>query len=176
MAESPNVMPREQLAISVAVRLCEESDLEQLEWFGAFRDHRHAIELAYQRQLKGENWMLVADVRGFPVGQLWIDLTAKPQVATLWAFRVMPPFKGLGIGGMLLACAEQLAQRSEIPCLDVGVETWNVGALRLYERSGFQQIGTEETGYETLDQAGQRARHTLELILLRKRLTPPRSS
>jgi ribosomal protein S18 acetylase RimI-like enzyme len=175
MADLSNVMRCEELALSVAVRLCEERDLEELEWFGAFRDHRHAIQLAYQRQLKGENWMLVADVRGFPIGQLWIDLTAKTQVATLWAFRVMPPFKGLGIGSMLLACAEQLAQRSEVPCMDVGVEPGNVGAQRLYERSGFQQIGTEQTGYETQDATGLRVRHTFDVLVLRKRLTPPRS-
>jgi ribosomal protein S18 acetylase RimI-like enzyme len=171
MSHSPEVLAYEELALPLKVRLCEQRDLEQLEWFGAFRDHRHAIELAYRRQREGENWMLIADVRDFPVGQLWVDLTVDKDAAHLWAFRVMPPFKGLGIGRTLLACAQRLAARAGIAYLNVGVELWNKDALRLYERFGFEQVGTEQNSYETIDASGQRARHTFEVFVLRKALT-----
>jgi GNAT superfamily N-acetyltransferase len=163
------------LVLPLVIRLCREQDLEQLEWFGAFRDHRHAIQRAYRRQLEGQNWMLIADVRDFPVGQLWLDVTSKPGAGLLWAFRVMPPFKGLGIGRVLLAAAEELAVCAGISALDVGVEPWNSGARRLYVRSGFEEVGTEQNSYETEDASGRRARHEFEVCVLRKRLTLPRS-
>jgi ribosomal protein S18 acetylase RimI-like enzyme len=173
MPQRPDeVFARERLEMPVEVRFCRAADLEQLEWFGAFRDHRRAIQHAFQRQLRGENWMLVADARGFPVGQLWVDVARKAGIAVLWAFRVMPPFQNLGLGSMLLICAEQLAARERFAALEVGVEPWNASALRLYQRRGFEHAGEERNSYETEDGSGQRARHTFDVCLLRKLLRP----
>jgi ribosomal protein S18 acetylase RimI-like enzyme len=152
------------------VRLCREADLRDLEWFGALRSHRRLIEDAYRRQREGTNWMLVADVRGFPVGQLWVDLAAKRDAGLLWAFRVMTPFKGLGLGTALLGTAERMLARARIEQVEVGVEPWNRGALRLYRRAGFRVVGEEVVSYETYAENGEHARHMLDVRVLRKRL------
>jgi GNAT superfamily N-acetyltransferase len=162
-------LERMLLQLPVAIRLAREPDLELLEWFGAMRAHRRVIQEAYARQLAGENWMLVAEVRGFPVGQLWIDLQKKPDAAVLWAFRVMPPFLGLGIGGRLMETAEQLVGVRGSPGeLEIGAELWNREVLRLYERYGYRMVGKELSSYVTEDETGRSFEHRLELQVLRK--------
>lgn len=111
---------RFDLRLPAEIRICREADLEQLEWFGAMRGQRSNIRSAFARQCCGHNWMLVADVQGFPVGQLWIDVCKKPGAALLWAFRILPPFQRCGIGRALLASAEQLIRQLEISHAEVG--------------------------------------------------------
>ena len=59
------------------IRLCREADLPQLEWFGMYSEHREIIRSTYESQERGETAMLVADLNGFPAGQVWINLTLK---------------------------------------------------------------------------------------------------
>jgi ribosomal protein S18 acetylase RimI-like enzyme len=161
------------LELAAEIRLCRESDLEHLEWFGSLRAHRHLIADAFRRQRAGENWMLVADVRDFPVGQLWVDLVQRPDAAVLWAFRVMPPFKGMGLGTALLEVAEEMLRARGAPCIEVGVEKWNEDALRLYRRRGFAIVGDEIHAYDTIDGNDFLVEHRLDVWLLRKRLYRP---
>src|SRR4051812_19296174 len=60
--------------LRVSIRPCMREALPQLEWFGLYTPHREIIGEAFDRQGRGENLMLVAEVNGFPVGQVWIDL------------------------------------------------------------------------------------------------------
>lgn len=136
------------------------------------RAHRRIIRAAFRRQLRGENWMLVADVRGFPVGQLWVDLTHRVDTGLLWAFRVMPPFKGLGLGSALLQTAERMLLAQGFEEAEIGVEGENVDALRLYRRLGFRRVGTEVDSFETVDRLGRRKRHRQRVWVMRKRLVP----
>lgn len=165
-----SVMERAELRMPLEIRRCREADLRELEWFGALRAHRELIRGAYERQLLGSNWMLVADVRGFPVGQLWVDLAQKPGVGVLWAFRVMPPFKGMGIGSRLLRAADWLLRAHGFAQAEVGVEHGNPGALRLYLRHGFEIVGEEEDRYEVQDESGAGVEHVMSVQVLRKRL------
>jgi ribosomal protein S18 acetylase RimI-like enzyme len=159
-----------ELGIGAEVRLYRRADLDALEWFGSFRGHRRIIQDAYHRQLRDENWMLVADVRGFPVGQLWVDMARKRDVGLLWAFRIMPPFMGLGIGSALMMAAEQMLRGRAVPEAEIGVEARNAGALRLYLRAGFHIIGQEENSFETQDGPEPPQTHRFDVLVLRKRL------
>jgi ribosomal protein S18 acetylase RimI-like enzyme len=163
-------MKQVDLPLQAQIRLCHRTDLEALEWFGSLRAHRHLIEDAYRRQRDGENWMLVADVRGFPVGQLWVDVALKPGVGVFWAFRIMPPFQGLGIGCALLDAGEALLRSRGIAEVEIGVEPWNLRALLLYRRNGFRVVGEEETSFDTRGTDGPPIRHHLRLLVLRKPL------
>jgi ribosomal protein S18 acetylase RimI-like enzyme len=118
--------------------------------------------------------MLVADVNGFPVGQAWVDLTKRRSegIGYIWAVRVFPFLRGLGIGTRLMDAAEDVLRERGFLQAEVGVERSNVGAHRLYTRLGYLQHCElrEEYSYTTPD--GVHAQHVLDQWILRKRLTP----
>jgi ribosomal protein S18 acetylase RimI-like enzyme len=143
------------LKIDVTLRPCRKEDLLALEWFGSASQFREVIAEAFQRQKQCEVLMLVAEANHFPIGQLWIDLTKKREQSTgvLWAFRVLVPFQGLGIGTRLMVTAEAVLVRNRFAKCEIGVEKDNPGALRLYERLGCEVVedNTEEFEYTNPD-------------------------
>ena len=42
------------IALSVTIRLCRREDLDDLEWFGQWREHRPLLEQAFAAQGRGE--------------------------------------------------------------------------------------------------------------------------
>jgi ribosomal protein S18 acetylase RimI-like enzyme len=111
-----------------------------------FTHDRHIIEDSYQRQLRGENLMLVADINGFPAAQAWVDLERKrdQDIGIIWAVRVLPLLQGLGLGTRLINIAESLLANRGIGISELSVEQTNVGAHRLYERLGYTPAGEED--------------------------------
>jgi ribosomal protein S18 acetylase RimI-like enzyme len=158
------------LLAAIVVRACEPEDLPLLEWYGLFRDHRELFADAFARHLAGENVMLVADLHGFPVGQAWIDLVKHrdERAGYIWAVRVFPFLRRLGIGTHLMHAAETVLGRHGYRCAEVGVEKDNHDARRLYERLGYMLVGDvrEEYGLTTPD--GIRANYVVDQWLLRK--------
>ncbi|MCH7620395.1 MAG: GNAT family N-acetyltransferase [Chloroflexi bacterium] len=69
---------------------------------------------------------------------------------------VMPEFRSRGIGSMLLGAAITAAREAGYTQLGLGVAVDNPGAMRLYERKGFQDSGIGEytTGGSYLDREG----------------------
>ncbi|MGV1015344.1 MAG: GNAT family N-acetyltransferase [Methyloceanibacter sp.] len=55
---------------------------------------------------------------------------------------LLPKFQGQGLGARILAWFEQEAARHEARNLWVCASSFNQGALRLYERHGFQPVAT----------------------------------
>lgn len=160
------------VALEVTLRHCTEDDLRHLEWFGLYTVHREIFELAWQRHLAGNEVMLVADVKGFPVGQIWIDLAKyrAERVGFLWAARVMPPLQSHGIGARLLAAAETELRQREYVAVELGVHDCNEPARRFYERWGYRVVGTteEEQVYTTPD--GEVVRFPMSQCVMRKEL------
>ncbi len=160
------------IPLTVRVRECTEADLPSLEWFGSFSHHREIFAEAYARHRAGQNLMLVADARGFPVGQAWVDLEKRKDesVGVLWAVRVLPFLQNLGIGGLLILTAERRLRERGFRAAELGVEKENDGARRLYERLGYQLVGElcEEYGYTTPD--GTHVRDVVDQWVLRKPL------
>lgn len=118
--------------------------------------------------------MLLAVVREFPVGQLWVDLARKRDagIGVLWALRVLPGLRGTGIGTRLLQCAEAQLRERGIPFSEIGVEQDNPDARRLYERMGYVAAGIEHDVAEYVTPAGHRERMEVEQWILRKPLAP----
>ena len=164
----------EQLVIPLVVRIreCAEADLPHLEWFGSFAHHREIFAEAYARQGRGENLMLVADARGFPVGQAWVDLQKRKaeSVGVLWAVRVLPLLQGLGIGSILIRAAARRLRERGYRAAELGVEKDNAGARRLYERLGYQLVGELREGYGYTAPDGVAVRHVVDQWILRKAL------
>jgi ribosomal protein S18 acetylase RimI-like enzyme len=113
------------------------------------------------------------DVNGFPAGQLWIDLARRRDrgTAVLWAVRVFPPLRSLGLGGRLLHAAERMLREREYGWAELGVERSNIAARRLYARTGYVVAG-EERGWFTFTPPGAKraVRQRRDELIMRKRL------
>lgn len=79
--------------VVIALRLARHDDLPKLEWFGEYRHFRTLYQRSFREQEAGRRLMLLADMRGFPVGQIFVSLRADsasvPAYAYFYAFRVM---------------------------------------------------------------------------------------
>jgi ribosomal protein S18 acetylase RimI-like enzyme len=161
------------LALHARIRRCTDADLGALEWYGLFTAHREIIRHAFEAQERGDGLMLLVDVNGFPAGQLWVDLARGRDrgTAVLWAVRVFPPLRSLGLGGKLLRVAERMARDREYGWAELGVERSNVAARRLYARTGYVVAG-EERGWFTFTPPGATSvvRQPRDELIMRKRL------
>lgn len=151
-----------ELRVSATIRLATEEDIPRLEWFGQFTHFRRLFQETYQQQLQGRRLMLVADVNGFPVGQVFVSLEAaflnfsgaEPQ-GYLYALRVMEPFQRLGLGTALVRAAEQRLRDSGYRSATIAVAKDNEGALRLYSRLGYRIFGEDAGRWSYVDHVGK---------------------
>lgn len=160
-----------RIELDVTIRSAREDDLDALEWFGMFTPHRAIIRDTFAAQQRGDGAMLVADARGFPVGQTWIDFAAAgPGAGLLWAVRVIPWMQGLGVGGRLLEAAETLLRARGAVRAVLGVETENVDARRLYERRGYVVVDRTRGTWTYTDPDGTHVLVPTEQWVLQKTL------
>ena len=162
-----------KLTVPVVVRYCTEQDLPRLEWFGHQRVLRSAMARTFQRARAGEVAFLVAEMNGFPVARVSLDLVqARRQgVALLWSLAVMPNLQGLGIGTLLLEAGERVARAHGLTMVELAVAMDNQRAQRLYERLGYRVVGERiESHTREVPQGGMRT-VTERCRVLRKRLS-----
>jgi ribosomal protein S18 acetylase RimI-like enzyme len=162
----------------VSIRKCEASDLPMMEWEGAFTLHREIIRETFERQLRGEVLMLVAEANGFPIGQVWIDFLKAQQsnAGYLWALRVIAPFRRRGIGRVLIESAEQILKESGIVFARLAVERDNTLAMALYQRLGYQNVGTHDEKIRFKAPDGQWHTQISHEFLMEKALILPSNS
>src|SRR5947207_15755370 len=101
--------------IDVKFRFAEQDDLPKLEWYGQYTHFRHVFQRAYEDQLAGRRLMLLADVNGWPVGQIFIQLETLDDMMVgggkrgyFYSLRVMDHLQGQGIGTTLVREAESI--------------------------------------------------------------------
>ena len=135
--EAPD-LPHETLVAGVPIwiRPCRAEDLPELEWCGAYREQRELAERTFAAMERGAQLMWVADVGGFPIGQIWVDLSRD----RLWAARVFPALRGRGIGSRLARVAERELGARGRPTASVAVEVENTAALRFWMREGYRLV------------------------------------
>ncbi|HWH69019.1 MAG TPA: GNAT family N-acetyltransferase, partial [Candidatus Sulfotelmatobacter sp.] len=160
------------VTLQITLRPCRHRDLKLLEWYGLFTAHRRIIRSAYRRQQRGGNLMLLAEVNGVPVGQVWVDLCRSKSETTpfLWALRVIPWLQGLGIGTRLLEAAEAEVRQRGFTCLELGVEKPNRRARKLYERLGYRVVGQLQDEYSYRTPQGRSVHVKTDEFLMRKQL------
>ncbi|WP_035694180.1 GNAT family N-acetyltransferase [Azospirillum halopraeferens] len=166
------ILQRDTLAVPVTIRLCRETDLPALEWFGEFTPHREIIRRTFATQARGDGSMVLADVNGFPAGQVWIDYERKRHLrrATIWAVRVFPAFRRCGIGTRLMLAAERLVTARGVDEIELGIDRDNLGVIHFYERLGYEPSGTERGTYSYRTPDGRTVDVAIDQILLHKRL------
>lgn len=158
--------------LRITIRGASESDLPSLEWWGWHSEHRNIIRAVFDQSLHGQTIMLVAESAGFPVGQVWGDLLRKRRegVGVLWGVRVIPGLRGCGIGSRLVTAAEQDLRDLGYESAEIGVEFENSGVRGLYERMGYQVVGTERDERSYRDPSGEEKSFICEQWILRKPL------
>ncbi len=142
------------LNVPIVIRAAQHSDLAKLEWFGSYAHFRDLYRRTWLDHQAGQRLMLVADLRGFPVGQVWLDVTPF-EYAYLYALRVFEPLQNLHIGTALVRAAQALAVQHGYRQIQLAVEKTNHAARRLYEREGFQMFGQRVDVWSYTDQHGQ---------------------
>jgi GNAT superfamily N-acetyltransferase len=161
------------VSIDVVIRRCRDDDLTKLEWFGAFAQDRLIFREVFAQQQRGHVEMLVADVRGFPVGQAWLDLRRAPErdCPLIWALRVIGPLQRAGIGRRLVAQLEDMAQTRGERRLELAVEKHNDEALAFYQRLGWKMLGNRKWLFSSTTPEGGTIVRPLDELILTKSLS-----
>lgn len=143
------------------IRPGSEADLPALEWDGEYSHYRQVYRLAMQEARKGERALLVAEVGGAVVGQIFVHFRspfpipgADGRVGYLYAFRVRPERRGVGIGRALLAEAERILMEGGARWAVIAVAQDNHEARRLYERQGYVWLTDDPGEWSYHDERG----------------------
>jgi ribosomal protein S18 acetylase RimI-like enzyme len=102
---------------------------------------------------------------GFPVGAAWYRLFSAKQPGYGFvdertpelAIAVVPNARGMGAGGALLEALLARARADGHPAISLSVDKFNDGAIRLYERHGFERVSESDdsvTMVSRLDNVG----------------------
>jgi ribosomal protein S18 acetylase RimI-like enzyme len=161
-----------RLSLELELRACRESDLERLEWFGMFTHHRSIIRDTWQQHLAGVQEMLVVDLDGFPVAQIWVDLHKRADRggAVLWAVRCLPLLSQRGIGQWMLREAEERLKARGFVLAEIGVEKHNARARRLYEQLGYHKVSELAERYSYTPPGGSEVWALADQWIMHKRL------
>ncbi|MEM9953838.1 MAG: GNAT family N-acetyltransferase [Chloroflexota bacterium] len=148
--------------LTVQIRQLQQSDLAKLEWYGQFSHYRRLFMRSYQGQVAGNRLMLVADVKDFPVGRLFIQFHSKGSrlsdgqtKAYLYSFHVMEMFRGQHIGTKLIHTAEDILNQRDFQYVTIAVSKENEGALRLYQRQGYTIYSDDAGQWQYRDHRGR---------------------
>ena len=129
--------------LSIAVRDLHAADATHLEWHGG-ADLHDWYRSQWDNHESGDVRVLIADFNGFPIGQAaihWQGKPTHPSIPDLQSLRVMKAFRGLGLGTLLLDCAENLVAQSGHTQISLAVGVKNPRARALYERLSYNVIG-----------------------------------
>ena len=142
--------------MNFTIRPLEERDLLPLEWAGEYAHFRHKHRTDYERSLRGEIYYLVADVSGFPAGQIIFKtfdpypennyLTDGTTRGYLFSLRVHQDYQRQGIGRALTQAAETALIESGFRLATICVTKTNTYAKSLYEKWGYK-IFRDHIGY-----------------------------
>ncbi len=164
-------LSRFQVQLDIKFRVAEESDLPLLEWHGEFTHFRNLFRLTYEGQVRGERLMLLADVNGFPVGQVFLlfnqgtvlfqnvlrrkNNAPRQQRGYIYAFRVMSHLQGLGIGTRLMYESEAILMDQGCTWATISVAKDNPRAKKLYEHLKYQAYLEDEGRWNYVDHTGK---------------------
>jgi ribosomal protein S18 acetylase RimI-like enzyme len=145
-----------------------EADLPAIAWSGG-PGHLGSVARYLARVASGEvEYLAVRTPDGRIVAKGAIDYVEHPGYGTMLQLAANPT--GHGYGTFLIQAMEARIRARGVDAM-LGVESNNPGALRLYQRLGYIQCGTEDASWETTDAGGRRFMYRTTLTLLRKQLS-----
>jgi ribosomal protein S18 acetylase RimI-like enzyme len=121
--------------------------------------------------------MLVADVQGYPVGQVFVQFSSGDLAFAdghtrgyLYSLRVIEALQGIGLGTRLIQAAESALRARRFTWAVIAAARDNPRALQLYQRLGYQ-IFTEDPGrWDFIDHEGKLRTVVEPCWVLEKRL------
>jgi len=147
----------------VLIRPMRHADLPALEWEGEYTHFRRLYKLAYQRSIRGNAVLWVAELPTERLlGQLFVLLNSEVDAsvadgreqAFIHSFRVRPDYRGRGLGSRMLANAESDLLRRGFQRVSLNVAIENEAAIRLYERAGYQRKRQDPGNWSYIDHRG----------------------
>jgi ribosomal protein S18 acetylase RimI-like enzyme len=144
-----------------------EADLPAIAWSGG-PDHLDSVARYLARAATGQvEYLAVRAPDGRIVAKGGIDYTEHPGYGTILQLAANPT--GHGYGTLLIKTMQARIRARGVHAM-LGVEPNNPRALRLYERLGYTECGTEDASWETTDADGRRFTYRTTLTLLHKHL------
>ena len=148
----------------VRFRLIQKEDLPDLEWDGEYIHFRRLYADVYQRYVRGDGAMWVAEYdKNRIIGQLFVSFSNNnPGMfngwnrAYIYGFRIRPEFRNQGIGTAMMDWVESDLMDRGISRVTLNVAQENPNALRLYERIGYRIVGYEAGEWSYIDHEGFR--------------------
>jgi ribosomal protein S18 acetylase RimI-like enzyme len=154
--------------VEVLIRQAREGDLSALEWEGRYQHFRRLYRRAMSQAKLGHRILLVAEVDGRIVGQIFAqlasgraDLADGASSGYLYAFRVRPNYRNQGIGTRLIESAQDELRRRGFRRVVIAVAKTNMGARRLYEKLGYKRFAEDPGEWSYIDHEGK-LRHVSE--------------
>jgi ribosomal protein S18 acetylase RimI-like enzyme len=148
----------------LGIRLIDEADLPALEWGGEFQHYRRLYRDVYDDMDRGKALMWVAELDGVGViGQAFVQLSSSRTEladgrdrAYVFALRVKPAYRGIGVGAQILLTIEVDLIDRRYRWVNLNVGRHNQDAQRFYERLGYRVIAPEPGRWSYVDDRGQR--------------------
>ena len=136
------------VAHAIAIRACEDRDLEQFTKLGGPLHVKYCRD-EFARGPEALTILVATDADDTPLGKVHLDFEARGRegVVVLHAASVAPGFQGGGIGTELMHAAEALVCERGYGAIVLGVEDSNPDARRLYERLGYGVDGAGDFPY-----------------------------
>ncbi len=146
----------------VNLRKITKSDLPALEWDGEYRHLRHVYAHSFQAQVSGKAVIWVAEHPDAGIiGQIFLQLVSNRleladgiNRAHIYSFRIKPPFRGSGLGSLMLNKAEEYLHSRSFRYITLNVAKINLKAQTLYERHGYHIISHEPGRWSYPDDEG----------------------
>ncbi|HSM25989.1 MAG TPA: N-acetyltransferase [Anaerolineaceae bacterium] len=135
----------------VIIRHLIYEDLPQLEWGDEYMHFRQVYLKAYKNRNEGKSLIWVADLPGEGIiGQVFIQLNSVRKdladgfySAYLYSFRIKPEFRNAGLGTTIMSIVENDLKKRKFRELTLNVAKENTDGIRLYQKLGYEIIGSE---------------------------------
>ena len=163
--------------LNYCIRPAVRADVPKLEWYGSQLHTRTYIRQAFKAMMEGQRMMLVADLNGFPVGQIYIQFDSKNKQHAdgykrgyIYAFRVIDHLQRCGIGSALLNAAEKTLIGRGFIFATLQVSKRNEDARRLYQKNGYRVFSEDPGHWYYVDHIGKQQEVNDPTWVMEKRL------
>lgn len=161
MEQNRSSLPHPDLD-SLVIRPVTEADLPALEWDGEFRKYQRMYARLFKDSRSGKVLMwMIASPEGEMIGQAFVMLVSGEREAAdgfmrayVFAFRVKPDWQNRGVGTKLMAFIEADLLQRGFRFLTLNVAKDNPAARRLYERLGYEVVGSKPGVWSFRDDQG----------------------
>lgn len=127
---------------AVTVRQVEEDDAAHLQAYCFPEKGKMEVLQELQDDLAedSQTQRLVAEVGGYPIGQISINRdAADPEVAEVGGLAVSAPFRPLGVADHLMAAAETAAEEDGVKTLEIELPNSETNVIQRYKDWGFTE-------------------------------------